>query len=185
MRLDEHEHVVIRTRAHPRQLLGAAAVLVATAAALAFVVGWLERPDLAAPLAQYAMPLRTVAMVLAAAVVLAGTVRPLWRWATRTVVLTSDRLVQSGPLGGGERSMPLLTIAAVEHRRRGSGAGDLHVTFQDAFQQVYWRLTNVPEIERFEAAMADETVSARRRRERAWAAAPRHAAGTHPGRWGR
>lgn len=178
MRLDEHEHVVIRTRAHPRQLLGAAAVLVATAAALAFVVGWLERPDLAAPLAQYAMPLRTVAMVLAAAVVLAGTVRPLWRWATRTVVLTSDRLVQSGPLGGGERSMPLLTIAAVEHRRRGSGAGDLHVTFQDAFQQVYWRLTNVPEIERFESAMADETVSARRRRERAWAA-------THPGRWGR
>ena len=34
----------------------------------------------------------------------------------------------------------------------GSGAGDLHVTFQDAFQQIYWRLTNVPEIERFEAA---------------------------------
>lgn len=185
MRLEENEHVVIRTRAHPRQLVGAAAVLVLTAAALAFVVGWLERPDLAAPLARYATPLRTLAMVLAAGVVLLGTVRPLWRWATRTVVLTSDRLVQSSPLGGGERSMPLLTIAAVEHRRRGSGAGDLHVTFQDAFQQVYWRLTNVPEIERFEAAMADETVSARRRRERAWAAAPRHAAGTHPGRWGR
>ena len=184
MRLEEHEHVVIRTRAHPRQLLGAAAVLVVTAAALAFVVGWLERADLAAPLAGYALPLRTLAMAVAAGIVLFGTVRPLWRWATRTVVLTSERLVQSGPLGGGERSMPLLSIAAVEHRRRGSGAGDLHVTFQDAFQQVYWRLGNVPEIERFEAAMAEQTLSARRRQARAWAPDPRHA-GTHHGRWGR
>lgn len=184
MRLEENEHVVIRTRAHPRQLLGAAAVLVLTAAALAFVVGWLERPDLISPLDRYVVPLRTAAMALAALVVLLGTVRPLWRWATRIMVLTSDRLVQSGPLGGGERSMPLLSIAAVEHRRRGSGAGDLHVTFQDAFQQVYWRLTNVPEIERFEAAMAEETVSARRRRERAWAPAPRRAAGLHHGRRG-
>ena len=65
MRLEENEHVVIRTRAHPRQLLGAGAVLVLTAAALAFVVGWLERPDLAAPLAQYVTPLRAAASAAA------------------------------------------------------------------------------------------------------------------------
>lgn len=173
MRLDEDEHVVIRTRAHPRRLLRAAAVLVSTAGVLAFVVGWLERPDLPALLAPYAMPLRTLAMLLAAAVVVFGTLRPLWRWATGTTVLTSERLVQCRLFGRPERAMPLPAIAAVDRRRRrGSSAGDLLITFQEAFHQVHWRLADVPEVERFEAAMAEQTLAARRRHHHSWPAAP-------------
>ena len=162
MRLLPEEHVIVRTRAHPRALLSAAAVLVVTAGVLSYVLGVLARPDLIPALDRASGVLGLLAWVAAGVVVLLGTVRPVWRWLTRRIVLTSQRLVTHAGLGrAAAQAMPLPAIVAVDRRLRGSGAGDLHLRFQDAYNQVYWRLTNVPEMERFEQVLAEATRAAR------------------------
>ena len=162
MRLQPEEHVIVRTRAHPRALLSAAAVLVVTAGVLSYVLGVLARPDLIPALDRASGVLGLLAWVAAGVVVLLGTVRPVWRWLTRRIVLTSHRLVTHAGVGGAAtQAMPLPAIVAVDRRLRGSGAGDLHLRFQDAYNQVYWRLTNVPEMERFEQVLAEATRAAR------------------------
>ena len=158
MRLLPEEHVIVRTRAHPRALLSAAAVLVVTAGVLSYVLGVLARPDLIPALDRASGVLGLLAWAAAGVVVLLGTVRPVWRWLTRRIVLTSHRLVTHAGVGGAAtQAMPLPAIVAVDRRLRGSGAGDLHLRFQDAYNQVYWRLTNVPEMERFEQVLAEAT----------------------------
>ncbi|MDO5633322.1 MAG: PH domain-containing protein [Micrococcus sp.] len=162
MRLADSEHVIVRTRAHPRSLLGPAAVLILTAGALAYAIGTVERAGLPSIVEQSRSLLIGLAWVIAGVLVAFGVVRPVWRWTTRTLVMTSQRLVQKqGLTSASELSMPLPTIAAVERRRRGASAGDLHVTFQDGYQQVFWRITNIPEVDRFEDELAAATRHAR------------------------
>lgn len=168
MRLEPGERVVVRTRAHPRVLLRAAALLVGTALLLGLVMGVLDRPGLPGLVVRSRTWLHLLAWSLAALAVLLGTVRPFLRWLTRRTVITTRRLVQRPGLGRGpEAVMPLVSIADVVRRGRGSGAGDLHVRFQDAGRQVYWRLTDVPEAGRFEEALAEAT---RRARAQSWPA---------------
>lgn len=170
VRLEPGEQVIVRTRAHPRVLLAPAACLVATAFALGLASGWLARPDLPWVLERTRPWAQLLVWAAVAVALLAGTVRPLLRWLTRAVVLTSRRLVQRTGLGGGpEAAMPLVTIADVQRRRRGAAAGDVHVLFQDPVRQVYWRLADVPEAERFESLLAEAT---RRARAEARPAAP-------------
>ena len=164
MRLEPGERVVVRARAHPRALRGAAARLVLTALLLGVATGWLDRPDLPGRLQEWRAALRAIVLLLAGVAVLLGTLRPLLRWLTRSVLITTHRLVRRGGPGGGE-AMPLTAIADVVRRRHGAGAGDLLVTFQDPLRRVQWRLRDVPEAERFEQLLADLT---RRSRSRVW-----------------
>lgn len=168
MRLEPGEQVMVRTRTHPRALLRPAAVLVAVAFLLGLALGVLARPDLPAVLTGNRSALQTGAWVVAAVALLPGTVRPLLRWATRRTVVTTRRILQRTGIGGGaDAAMPLVSIADVQRRRRGSGAGDLHILFQEPARQVHWRLRDVPEAARFEEALAHLT---RRARAASWPA---------------
>ncbi|UBH24451.1 PH domain-containing protein [Micrococcus porci] len=164
MRLEPGEQVVVRTRSHPRVLVGTAARLTGTAFLLGLAMGLLARPGLPSPLRAAVPWLEAVVWAAAVVAVLVGVVRPLLRWATRATVLTSERLVQRPGLGAGpEAAMPLVSIADVQRRRRGASSGDLHILFQDPLRQVYWRLADVPEAERFEQVLAETTRAARDR----------------------
>ena len=77
------------------------------------------------------------------------------------VPLTDRRILQGAGVGGSGAAMPLVSIADVQRRRRGSGAGDLHILFQEPARQVHWRLRDVPEAARFEEALAHLTRQAR------------------------
>ena len=162
MRLEPGEQVVVRTRSHPRALLGAASALVGTAFLLGLARGVLARPDLPGIVDRAAPWLDGLLWAAAALAVLLGTLRPLVRWLTGSTVLTTARLIRRTGLGGGPGgAMPLTAIADVERRRRGAAAGDLLVLFQEPVRQVYWRLTDVPEAARFEELLAETTRRAR------------------------
>lgn len=162
MRLEPGEQVMVRTRTHPRALLRPAAVLVTVAFLLGLAMGVLARPDLPGILTQNRALLETAAWAVAVLALLPGMLLPVLRWATRRTVVTSRRIVQRTGLGGGaDVAMPLVSIADVQRRRRGSGAGDLHILFQEPARQVHWRLRDVPEAARFEEALAHLTRQAR------------------------
>lgn len=162
MRLEPGEQVMVRTRTHPRALLRPAAVLVTVAFLLGLAMGVLARPDLPGILTQNRALLETAAWAVAVLALLPGVLLPVLRWATRRTVVTSRRIVQRTSLGGGaDVAMSLVSIADVQRRRRGSGAGDLHILFQERARQVHWRLRDVPEAARFEEALAHLTRQAR------------------------
>ena len=163
MRLEPGEQVMVRTRTHPRALLRPAAVLVSVAFLLGLAVGVLARPDLPGIVAANRAVLEAAAWVVAALALLPGAVRPLWRWVFRRTVVTDRRILQRAGVGGSGAAMPLVSIADVQRRRRGSGAGDLHILFQEPARQVHWRLRDVPEAARFEEALAHLTRQARTR----------------------
>ena len=103
MRLEPGEQVMVRTRTHPRALLRPAAVLVAVAFLLGLAVGVLARPDLPGLVAANRAVLEAAAWVVAALVLLPGTVRPLWRWVFRRTVVTDRRILQGAGIGGCQK----------------------------------------------------------------------------------
>ena len=186
VKLAPGEQVRVRTRAHPRTLTVPMVRLLLIAAAAGYLLGLLARPHEEPLLVQYRPWLTTLVWALAGLAVLLGTVRPLWRWLTRTTVLTTDRLIQHAGWGRGrERSVHLLSLADVTlKQRRGqrrAGSGDLHLTHATGAR---WVMAEMPEAERFRGLILTELGELRRRisahaAPHGWAQAQHGAAGPY------
>ena len=162
MRLEPGEQVVVRTRSHPRALLGAASALLGTAFLLGLARGVLARPDLPGIVDRAAPWLDGLLWAAAALAVLLGTLRPLVRWLTGSTVLTTARLIRRTGLGGGAGgARPPAASPHLGRRRPGAAAGGPRGRFHEPVRQVYWRLTDVPEAARFEELLAETTRRAR------------------------
>lgn len=168
------EQVRVRTRAHPRLLRGPVLRLLLVATLTGYLHGLLARPDLPPVVADARHWLTLLVWVLSAVLVLVGTVRPLWRWFTRTTVLTTQRLMQQAGRGARrQRAAHLVDVAALEARQRRAqrraGSGDLMVTLLDGTR---WVFAEMPEVTRLRDLTWREVNEQRRQTQLA------------PGQWG-
>ncbi|WP_168199803.1 PH domain-containing protein [Citricoccus sp. SGAir0253] len=164
LRLTPGEQVRVRTRAHPRALTAPVLRLLLIALATGYVQGLLARADLPSVLVQARPALSGTVWVLAGLAVLAGSVRPAWRWLARTTVLTTRRIVRRDGAGRTrERAVHLLAVDDVrlEQRRgqRRSGAGTLVVAHGGGSHLV---LAGMPEAVRFRELILREVAALRR-----------------------
>ena len=164
LRLSPGEQVRVRTRAHPRALTAPVVRLMLIALATGYLQGVLARGDLAGFVVQARPWLSGLVWVLAALALALWCLRPVWRWLTRTTVLTSLRIIQrAGPGRSRERTLHLLAVYDVRLRqRRGqrmAGAGDLVIEHGTGSQ---WVLAGMPEAVRFRELILREMAALRR-----------------------
>lgn len=154
--LNEGEHVVVSTRTHVKVLLGALAILLATAFLVAFVAALVNRnvqDDLLRTV------LGAVTGLVAVLVLVRGVVRPFVRWYTTTYTFTNRRFIQrTGLIAKEGRTIPLNRISGVDFDigvvDRLFGCGTLVVS--DASEHGRVPLHDIPRVEEVQRLVAEE-----------------------------
>lgn len=147
-RLNPGEQVVIRTRSHPRALVKPAVWFVVLAWLCGLFQGILSRPGVPDFITDNKSVLMTMIYLLLAIALVLVTVRPLWQWVNRYLVVTSQRVLErEGALRRRRRWLSLSAMHDVRvrqsRRERHSGRGELQL-FQASGQ--LWALPDVPEV---------------------------------------
>ncbi|WP_323961075.1 PH domain-containing protein [Arthrobacter sp. JZ12] len=114
IKLEPGEHVVVRTRPHPRRLIlpfcGALLIL----AGAGYGLGWSTRAQLPLGWEQWSPAIAPAILVLAALLLIRVFLRPLLRWSGTRYVLTSRRLLRrSGFTRRSEGEVRLTAILQV------------------------------------------------------------------------
>ncbi|MDR2255460.1 MAG: hypothetical protein LBE25_05625 [Arthrobacter sp.] len=119
--LSQNEAVVVRSRPHPRGLLGPAWALIALTGVAGLGQGIVSRfPELGGGWEQAAPFVSGGLWVLLGLACFAWVLRPLWRWLRRRYVITTQRVISFE--GRRRRDLPLGMITGVDPRP-GVGAG--------------------------------------------------------------
>lgn len=119
--LSERERVVVRTRPHPRALLGPAWAFVALTGLAGVGQGIASRlPELGGGWEQAAPFLSWGLWGVLGIAAIAWVLRPLWRWTRRRYVFTNQRVISFE--GRRRRDLPLGMLTGVDPRP-GVGAG--------------------------------------------------------------
>ena len=154
--LNEGEHVVLSTRTHVKQLLGALLVLLATAFATAFLGFLVEGTDWSDDVRT---TLGAVVGALAVLVVVWFVLLPFVRWLTTTYTFTNRRFMQrSGLIAKEGRTIPLNRISGVDFEigvvDRLFGCGTLVIS--DASELGRVELEDIPRVEEAQRIVAEE-----------------------------
>ncbi|GAB3538361.1 hypothetical protein GCM10027403_24570 [Arthrobacter tecti] len=111
IKLEPGEHVVVRTRPHPRRLFGRFITTLLILAATGYGLGWYSRAQLPPGWLPWEPALLTAFLVIAGLLILRVFVVPLLKWAGTRYILTSRRLIRrAGFTRRSEREVRLTGI---------------------------------------------------------------------------
>ena len=155
IRLEPGEHVVVRTRPHPRRLLVPFCLALLILAGAGYGLGWFSRSQLPLGWEQWGPAIVTVFLLLMLLFLFRVFLRPLLRWAGTRYILTSRRLIRrAGITRRSEREVRLTGIfqiiieqALVE---RLTGGGTL---FVDLGRDRILSFREVPQVHTFKEYM--------------------------------
>ena len=155
IRLEPGEHVVVRTRPHPRRLLVPFCAALLILAGGGFGVGWYSRARLPLGMEQWGPALLTAFLVVALLLLLRIFVRPLLQWAGTRYILTSRRLIRrAGLTRRSQREVRLTGIFQIITEQtlieRLTGGGSL---FVDLGRDRILSFTEVPQVHTFKEYM--------------------------------
>jgi uncharacterized membrane protein YdbT with pleckstrin-like domain len=154
--LNEGEHVVLSTRTHVKELLGAFLVLLATVFLTVFLGFLVEGSDWSDGVRT---TLGAVVGAVAVLVVVWFVLLPLVRWLTTTYTFTNRRFMQrSGLIAKEGRTIPLNRISGVDFEigvvDRLFGCGTLVIS--DASELGRVELKDIPRVEEAQRIVAEE-----------------------------
>ncbi|NJC21819.1 hypothetical protein BJ994_000895 [Arthrobacter pigmenti] len=111
IKLEPGEHVVVRTRPHPRRLFGRFVATLLILAVTGYGLGWYSRVQLPPGWLPWEPALLTAFLVIAGLLILRVFVVPLLNWAGTRYILTSRRLIRrAGFTRRSEREVRLTGI---------------------------------------------------------------------------
>ncbi|WP_022871796.1 hypothetical protein [Nesterenkonia alba] len=168
LKLVDGEQVIVRTRAHWRALIPAAANLLVTVAVMMFLLGYITRPTQPAFIVHYSHIGVFAVWAIGLLVVAFGTVKPALAWLNRITYLTSHRVVQKNMIGAAQAVVvPLGLLTQVDWRQsRAQGvveAGDIILIHGIGNQYQRTTLRDMPDAARFHTLIAQELAEYRRR----------------------
>lgn len=155
IRLEPGEHVVVRTRPHPRKLMGRFAATLFVLAATGYGLGWYSRAQLPPDLSDWEPALITVFLLAAALILTRIFLMPLLAWAGTRYILTNRRLIRrAGFTRRSEREVRLTGIFQIMVEQglleRMSGGGTLVL---DLGRDRFATFSNVPQVATFKEYM--------------------------------
>lgn len=155
IRLEPGEHVVVRTRPHPRRLLVPFCLALLILAGTGYGLGWFSRSQLPLGWEQWGPAIVTGFLIIALLFLFRIFILPLLQWAGTRYILTSRRLIQrAGFTRRSEREVRLTGIFQIIIEQtlveRLTGGGSL---FIDLGRDRFLSFAEVPQVHTFKEYM--------------------------------
>lgn len=157
LRLEPGEHVVVRTRPHPRRMLAPFCFLLVILAGGGYGLGWFSRTQLPLGWEQWGPALVTGFLLLIMLLLFRFFLRPLLQWAGTRYILTSRRLIRrTGFTRRSEREVRLTGIFQIIIEQtlieRLTGGGSLII---DLGRDRFLSFGEVPQVYTFKQFMVE------------------------------